>query len=285
MTDLSKTKAVILAGGFGKRISEESVHRPKPMVEIGGEPILWHIMKSMSHFGIRDFIICLGYKGNFIKEYFRDYAMRHADVTFDLAANTLQLHNQRAEPWRVTLVDTGLQTMTGGRLKRLEPWLENESEFIFTYGDAVTDANLHSLMEFHRAQGKIATVTTVPIPGRFGTLQLSDNLVESFEEKPAFGGGWINGGFFVLKPEVFNYIRDDASIWEREPVTALARKGELAAYRHTGFWQCMDNVRDRDYLEDIWQEGQAPWKLWNTAPSGQESQFSSPATPALKVVG
>lgn len=257
-------KVVILAGGFGSRISEESHLRPKPMIEIGGRPILWHIMKIYSSFGFHDFIICLGYKGYCIKEYFAHYFLHEADVTFDFRTTAEQqiIHNHHAEPWRVTLVNTGLNSMTGGRVKRIQKYIGNES-FMLTYGDGVGDVNISDLVKYHKTNGKIATVTSVQPSGRFGALDLTeDDRVRGFQEKPQGDGSWINGGFFVLQPEVFNYIASDETIFERDPMENLAKNGELVAYKHRGFWQPMDTLRDRELLEDLWKREKAPWKLW-----------------------
>jgi len=254
-------KAVILAGGLGTRISEESVIRPKPMVEIGGKPILWHIMKHYSSHGINEFIICLGYKGYFIKEYFANYFLHMSDVTFDMADNNMQVHQANAEPWKVTLVDTGENTMTGGRLKRISKYLDNEA-FCFTYGDGLSDVNISKLIEFHKAQGTMATVTAVQPPGRFGALNVEEHRITQFQEKPDGDGGWISGGYFVLSPKVISYIDDDNSVWEKQPMEMLAKKNELAAYVHRGFWQPMDTLRDRNLLEEYWSSGNAPWKCW-----------------------
>ena len=256
-------KAVILAGGLGTRISEEAALRPKPMVEIGGKPILWHIMKIYSHYGINDFIICCGYKGYVIKEYFANYFLHMSDVTFDMANNQMQVHQRYAEPWRVTLLDTGLDTMTGGRVKRAAPYLEGETAFCLTYGDGVADIDIRALIAFHQQQGVLATLTAALPPGRFGALDLADQRVRTFREKPQGDGALINGGFFVLSPAVLDYIADDATTWEREPVEALAKQGQLAAYAHTGFWQPMDTLRDKTHLEELWASGKAPWKLWS----------------------
>ena len=253
-------KLVILAGGFGTRISEESALKPKPMVEIGGRPILWHIMKIYAAHGINDFVICLGYKGYMIKEYFANYAMHMSDVTFDMAKNSIEVHQSSAEPWRVTLVDTGLETMTGGRLKRIAPYLERE-DFCLTYGDGVADINICTLIGFHRAQKTLATVTAVQPPARFGALRLTGNKVAEFQEKPA-GDGWVSGGFFVLSPKVLDYIAGDQTTWEREPLARLAREGQLSTFQHRGFWQPMDTLRDKNHLEDLWNSGKAPWKVW-----------------------
>jgi len=254
-------KAVILAGGLGTRISEETQVRPKPMVEIGGRPMLWHIMKIYSAHGIHDFVICLGYKGYMIKEYFANYFLHMSDVTFDMKENRMEVHQRYAEPWRVTLVDTGDATMTGGRLKRVRSYLRDEA-FCFTYGDGLANVDLRALTEFHRDQGTIATVTTVQPPGRFGALDVERNRITGFREKPEGDGGWINGGFFVLSPRVFDYIEGDATVWEKAPLEKLARDGQLAAFRHKGFWQPMDTLRDRILLEESWNSGAAPWKIW-----------------------
>ncbi len=256
-------KAVILAGGFGTRISEESAVRPKPMVEIGGRPILWHIMKIYSAHGIDDFIVCCGYKGHVIKEYFSTYFLQRSDVTFDLAENRVEVHRNGAESWRVTLVDTGDGTMTGGRLKQVARYLGDET-FCFTYGDGVSDINLTRLVEFHRREGVLATLTAVQPPGRFGAFRLEDDAtrIQGFREKPRGDGAWINGGFFVLEPGVLDYIGGDETIWEREPMDGLARDGQLAAFRHTGFWQPMDTLRDKMVLEELWERESPPWKVW-----------------------
>jgi glucose-1-phosphate cytidylyltransferase len=254
-------KAVILAGGMGTRISEETGARPKPMVEIGGRPILWHILKIYSAHGIHDFIVCLGYKGYMIKEYFANYFLHMSDVTFDIAKNTTQVHHNSAEPWRVTLVDTGENTMTGGRLKRVQRYLDDK-EFCFTYGDGVGDVDIGALIAFHKHQGTLATLTAMQPPGRFGALNLDGHRIASFEEKPQGDGGRINGGFFVLSPKVIDYIDGDDSIWEREPVEKLAREGQMSAYLHKGFWQPMDTLRDKNQLEELWASGKAPWKIW-----------------------
>lgn len=252
-------KAVILAGGRGSRLSEETHIRPKPMVEIGEKPILWHIMKLYSAHGIDDFIICLGYMGYAIKEYFANYFLHSSDVTFDLSTNQVEVHTNSAEPWRVTLVDTGLHTMTGGRLRRVFPYLDDE-EFCFTYGDGLADLDLDALIAHHRRCGGLATVTAVQPPGRFGTLEVDGDLVTSFAEKAPTEGGWISGGFFVLSPEVARYIEGDSTVWEREPLERLASEGQLSCYRHQGFWHPMDTIRDRDYLNELWVSGRAPWR-------------------------
>ena len=256
-------KAVILAGGLGTRISEETSTRPKPMVEIGGKPILWHIMKTYSYHGINDFVICCGYKGYIIKEYFANYFLHMSDVTFDMSKNSMEVHQRSAEPWRVTLVDTGEDTMTGGRLKRVADYVKDEGAFCLTYGDGVSDINITELIAFHQAQNVKATLTAAIPPGRFGALDIDGNKVGSFMEKPKGDGGMINGGFFVLSPEVLDYIEDDSTIWEREPLEHLAQEGDLAAFQHHGFWQPMDTLRDKIHLEELWQSGQAPWKVWS----------------------
>jgi glucose-1-phosphate cytidylyltransferase len=255
-------KAVILAGGLGTRLSEETVSRPKPMVEIGGKPILWHIMKIYSAFGVNDFIICCGYKGYVIKEYFANYFLHMSDVTFDMAANKMEVHHQHAEPWRVTLVDTGEETMTGGRLKRVAPYLEGEDSFCFTYGDGVGDVNIRELIEFHRSHNKLATLTATQPPGRFGALAFTGHQIDSFQEKPHGDGAWINGGFFVLSPRVIDRIGGDSTFWEREPMESLAKDGQMSAYFHHGYWQPMDTLRDKMHLEELWSMGKAPWKVW-----------------------
>ena len=254
-------KCVILAGGAGTRISEETDVRPKPMIEIGGRPILWHIMKIYAAHGITDFIVCLGYKGYVIKEYFSNYFLHMSDVTFDLSRNQMHVHRNDAEPWTVTLVDTGVDTMTGGRLKRIGYHLDQD-DFCFTYGDGVADVDIRQLLAFHRTHGKYATVTAVCPPGRFGALEMEGDRVTAFQEKPQGDGGWINGGFFVLNPAVLNYIDGDHIAWEQEPVTRLAKEGQLHVYRHTGFWQAMDTLREKMYLERLWQSGNVPWKNW-----------------------
>jgi glucose-1-phosphate cytidylyltransferase len=256
-------KAVILAGGLGTRISEETYLKPKPMIEIGGKPILWHILKTYSHYGINDFIICCGYKGYVIKEYFANYFLHMSDVTFDMSQNKMEVHHQFAEPWRVTLVDTGEDTMTGGRLKHVAPYLVGEDAFCFTYGDGVSDVNISKLIEFHRGHALQATLTAVYPPGRFGALDIqSDQRVTSFKEKPKGDGGMINGGFFVLSPKVLDLIDGPQTIWERKPLETLAEQGQLKAFAHEGFWQPMDTLRDKNYLEELWASGKAPWKKW-----------------------
>lgn len=255
-------KAIILAGGLGTRISEETSARPKPMVEIGGKPILWHVLKIYSHYGINDFVICCGYKGYLIKEYFANYFLHMSDVTFDMRNNEMEVHHKKAEPWRVTLVDTGEETMTGGRLRRVSEYFSGEEEFCFTYGDGVSDIDVNKLVAFHRSQKTLATVTATYPPGRFGALDIAGNKITTFKEKPKGDGGMINGGFFVLSPRVVDLIPDDACVWEREPLETLASTGQLSAYRHGGFWQAMDTLRDKTLLEQLWQSGQAPWKVW-----------------------
>jgi len=257
-------KAVILAGGYGTRISEESHLKPKPMIEIGEKPILWHILKIYSHYGFNEFIICLGYKGYCIKDYFAHYFLHEADVTFDFRDSNHQIiHTHCVEPWKVTLVNTGLQTMTGGRIKRIQRYVGNKP-FMLTYGDGVADVNINELVKYHESHGKLATLTSTQPAGRFGALGLSqDNTVRSFQEKPQGDGAWINGGFFVLQPEVFNYIKDDSTIFEREPLQKLAADGELVAYKHTGFWQPMDTLRDKMQLDELWKSEKAPWKVWD----------------------
>jgi glucose-1-phosphate cytidylyltransferase len=254
-------KVVILAGGYGTRISEETQTRPKPMVEIGGRPILWHIMKIYSSFGLNDFVICLGYKGYVIKEYFANYFMHMSDVTFDLSKNTTTLHHGHAEPWKVTLVDTGEATQTGGRLKRVAEYLDEE-DFCFTYGDGLSNVDIRSLIAFHKAQGRLATVASVQPPGRFGMLTMNDARIVGFSEKPAGDGNWVNGGFFVLSPKVLSYLEGDNTVWERGPLERLAREGQLSGFVHRGFWQPVDHLRDKQNLEELWLAGKAPWKVW-----------------------
>ena len=255
-------KVVILAGGFGTRLAEETHARPKPMIEVGGLPLLLHIMKIYSHFGFNDFVICLGYMGYFIKEYFANYRLHRANVEYDFAAGTTRFFDSVAEPWRVSLIDTGLDTMTGGRLKRVRPQLGNET-FMLTYGDGVADIDIAALLRFHRSQDRAATITAVQPPGRFGALDLNESgLVEAFREKPQDEGGWINGGFFILEPAVFDLLEDDLTVWERKPLERLAATGQLAAYRHRGFWQPVDTLREKRLLEDLWSRNQAPWKVW-----------------------
>ena len=254
-------KAVILAGGYGTRISEETHLKPKPMIEIGGMPILWHIMKNYSNYGINDFVICCGYKGYIIKEYFANYFLHRSDVTFDIKNNKMEVHKKFAEPWKVTLVDTGLNTMTGGRLKRVESHLEGES-FCFTYGDGISNVDISQSIKLHNDAHTIATVTSVQPPGKFGRMKLTDNTVESFEEKPIGDGGWINGGYFVLESSVFDYLKDDSAVWEKEPLEKLAENNQLSAYRHTGFWHPIDTLWDKNYLESLWKNNNASWKIW-----------------------
>ncbi len=257
-------QAVIFAGGFGTRISEETNLKPKPMIEIGGKPMLWHIMKMYSFYGVNDFIICCGYKGYVIKEYFANYSLHESDVTFDIPNNSLVIHQRSVEPWRITLIDTGEATMTGGRLKRVAPYLKDEPAFCLTYGDGLSNVNITKLIEFHQAHGLKATLTATFPPGRFGALEIDRaHRVTSFKEKPTGDGGMINGGFFVLSPSVLNMIDGDQTIWEREPLEQLAAGGELKAFQHNGFWQCMDTMRDRLYLEDLWADGNAPWRVWS----------------------
>lgn len=255
-------KAVILAGGYGTRMAEETDIRPKPMVEIGGMPMLWHIMKTYSHHGIMDFVICLGYRGYVIKEYFANYVLHSSDVTLDLANNEITFHSNQAEPWRVTLVDTGRDTMTGGRLKRIARFIEPGESFCMTYGDGLADIDIAASIAFHRSQGRAATLTAVYPSGRFGATILDGARVSEFHEKPSGDGGYINGGFFVLEPEVLDRIDGDDTVWERAPLEGLARDGALSAYRHDGFWQPMDTLRDKRLLEELWSTGQAPWKVW-----------------------
>jgi len=254
-------KAVILAGGLGTRISEESHLKPKPILEIGGKPIIWHIMKIYSAHGIRDFIICLGYKGYMIKEYFANYFLHMCDVTFDMEQNTMKVHEKHVEPWRVTLVDTGENTMTGGRLKRVASYVQDE-DFCMTYGDGLSNVDVTKVIAFHQAQKTIATLTAAQPPGRFGAININEQKITSFREKPEGDGGWINGGYFVLSPKVMDYIEGDTTVWERHPMERLAAEGQLAAYIHRGFWQPMDTLRDKVLLEDLWKSGGAPWKIW-----------------------
>lgn len=254
-------KAVILAGGLGTRISEETSVRPKPMVEIGGKPILWHIMKVYSAHNIHDFVICCGYKGYVIKEYFANYFLHMSDVTFDMQHNKMEVHQRNAEAWRVTLVDTGEDTMTGGRLKKVQRYLDEE-DFCFTYGDGVGDVDITKLVTFHKEQGTLATLTATQPPGRFGALNMEQHKITGFQEKPQGDGGWINGGFFVLSPKVLDYIEGDQTIWERDPMERLAAEGQMSAYLHHGFWQPMDTLRDKNHLEELWTSGKAPWKKW-----------------------
>jgi glucose-1-phosphate cytidylyltransferase len=254
-------KAVILAGGLGTRISEESNVRPKPMIEIGGRPILWHIMKIYAAHGVNEFVVCCGYRGYVIKEYFANYFLHMSDVTFDMQHNKMEVHRAAAEPWRVTVVDTGEETMTGGRLKRVRDYVGNEP-FCFTYGDGVSDVDIAETIKFHRESGGAATLTAVQPPGRFGALGMDGAKVTGFQEKPVGDGGWINGGFFVLEPSVIDYIEGDATSWEAAPLERLASEGKLRAYKHRGFWQAMDTLRDKNHLEDLWRSGKAPWKRW-----------------------
>lgn len=255
-------KAVILAGGFGTRLSEETHLKPKPMVEIGGKPILWHILKSYSTYGVHDFIICCGYKGYLIKEYFSNYFLHQSDVTFSLRENTMQVHNKRAEEWKITLIDTGEKTMTGGRLKRVKEYLKDEQSFCFTYGDGLSDINISKLIEHHAIHNNLATISAVYPPGRFGAIDLEGDKVVSFNEKPKGDGSLINGGYFVLSPKVIDYIDDDDTIWEREPMENLAKDGQMSALVHKGFWHPMDTLRDKEYLDELWRSGEAPWKKW-----------------------
>ena len=255
-------KAVILAGGLGTRISEETTLKPKPMVELGGKPILWHIMKIYSHYGVNDFVICLGYKGYIIKEFFANYFLHTSDVTFDMTTNSTTIHRNQSEPWRVTLVDTGEATMTGGRLKRVAKYLDPNEDFCFTYGDGLSNVNVKELIEFHKTQKTAATGTAVQPPGRFGALDMSGNKITGFKEKPQGDGGWINGGFFILNPKVVDHIAGDETIWEQSPMNKLAETGQLSAYLHRGFWQPMDTLRDKVMLEGLWEGGSAPWKVW-----------------------
>lgn len=254
-------KAVILAGGLGTRLSEETVTKPKPMVEIGERPILWHIMKIYSAYGVKDFIVCLGYKGYAIKEFFLNYRMHMSDVTVDIGRGDLDFHRSGAEDWKVTLIETGVASMTGGRLKRVKDYIGDE-DFLFTYGDGVADVNITELVAYHKSRGRLATVTSVVPPGRFGALETEGDGVTRFREKPAGDGATINGGFFVLSPKVIDYIEDDSSVWEKEPMERLAREGQLTAYHHSGFWQAMDTLRDKTHLEELWSSGTAPWKVW-----------------------
>ena len=256
-------KAVILAGGLGTRISEETHLKPKPMIEIGGKPVLWHIMKMYSAHGVNDFVICCGYKGYLIKEYFANYFLHMSDVTFDMAKNQMQVHQQKAEPWKVTLIDTGEDTLTGGRLKRVADYIKNEESFCFTYGDGVSNVDIRASIEFHQRHGKLATITAVLPPGRYGAMERLGDKVMSFIEKPRGDGGVINGGFFVLSPKVLDFIEGDQSSWEGEPLVRLAQKGEMMAFEHQGFWQPMDTLRDKNLLEELWATGTAPWKTWS----------------------
>ena len=254
-------KAVILAGGFGTRISEETNLKPKPMIEIGGMPILWHIMKIYSSYGINEFVICCGYKGYVVKEYFANYFLHMSDVTFDMKNNKMEVNQKFAESWKVTLVDTGLNTMTGGRLKKIQKYLDNET-FCFTYGDGLANIDLKKLINFHKKSNSFATLTAVQPPGKYGALNLNNNKVIKFEEKPAGDGSWINGGFFVLEPEIFNYLKDDSTVWEKEPLEKMAKQNKVAAYKHDGFWQALDTLRDKNHLQSLWDSNKAPWKVW-----------------------
>ncbi|MBT6170598.1 MAG: glucose-1-phosphate cytidylyltransferase [Flavobacteriaceae bacterium] len=255
-------KAVILAGGLGTRISEETISKPKPMVEIGGKPILWHIMKIYSFHGINDFIICCGYKGYLIKEYFANYFLHQSDITFDITKNKTIIHQERAEPWKVTLVDTGEKTMTAGRIKRIKNYLKDDEDFCLTYGDGLANINIIELIKYHKGHGKLATLSAIYPPGRFGALELKEDQVTSFYEKPRGDGALVNGGFFVLNKKAIDYINGDFTIWEQDPLNNLANNGELMAFKHNDFWQSMDTIRDKFYLEDLWKSNKAPWKLW-----------------------
>ena len=253
-------KAIILAGGYGTRISEETHLKPKPLIEIGGMPILWHIMKIYSSYGINEFVICCGYKGYLIKEYFANYFLHMSDVKFDIKNNKMEILQKHAEPWNVTLIDTGLQTMTGGRLKRISNYVEDT--FCFTYGDGLSDVNLANLIKFHKSKNTIATVTSIQPPGRWGLLEIKENKISRFKEKPSGDGNWINGGFFVLEPKVFDYLEGDSTVWEKEPLERLSKEGQLAAYKHNGFWFALDSLRDKNRLEELWSSKNAPWKIW-----------------------
>jgi glucose-1-phosphate cytidylyltransferase len=255
-------KAVILAGGLGTRLSEETATRPKPMVEIGGKPILWHIVKMYSHHGVNDFVICCGYKGYVIKEYFANYFLRMSDVTFDMRSNRMEVHQKRAEPWNITLVDTGDDSMTGGRLLRVADYVRKDEAFCFTYGDGVSDIDISAAIDFHKNHGKAATLTATYPPGRFGALDIRGQQIKQFMEKPKGDGAMINGGFFVLSPQVLDYLENDFTIWEQQPLQRLAADGQLMAFEHHGFWQPMDTLRDKTFLEDLWASGKAPWKIW-----------------------
>jgi glucose-1-phosphate cytidylyltransferase len=255
-------KAIILAGGLGTRLSEETILKPKPMVEIGGMPIIWHIMKTYSYHGINDFIICCGYKGYLIKEYFINYFYHKSDITISLNNNTVTIHDQRAEPWNITLIDTGEVTMTGGRLKRVKEFIKNEEAFCFTYGDGLSDINITELIDFHKSKNKLATISVVYPPGRFGAVEINNNSVTKFTEKPKGDGSLINGGFFVLSPKVIDFIDDDSTIWEGKPLDTLAQINQMSAFIHNGFWQPMDTLRDKEYLENLWNSGNSPWKVW-----------------------
>lgn len=256
-------KAIILAGGLGTRISEETALKPKPMTEIGGKPILWHIMKIYSHYGINEFIICCGYRGYVIKEYFANYFLHQSDITFDMSDNKMKIHQERAEPWKVTLIDTGENTMTGGRIKRVKGYLDDNEDFCLTYGDGVANINIRQLIKFHKSHGKIATLSSVFPQARFGSLDIEDNQVKKFIEKPKGDGALINGGFFVLNPKAIDYIEGDSTIWEQEPLNKLATERELMSYKHEDFWQPMDTLRDKHHLEELWESNKAPWKLWS----------------------
>jgi len=255
-------KAVILAGGLGTRISEETGIKPKPMIEIGGKPILWHIMKTYSFYGINEFIICLGYKGYMIKEYFANYFLHQSDITFDMSKNKMKIHQERVEPWKVTLIDTGEHTMTGGRIKRIKGYLEKGEDFCLTYGDGLANIDITELIKFHKSHGKIATLSAIYPPGRFGALELKDAQVTSFYEKPKGDGAFINGGFFVVNSKAIDYIKGDSTVWEQEPLNELAKDGELMSYKHDDFWQPMDTLRDKNHLNDLWKKEIAPWKIW-----------------------
>ncbi len=256
-------KAIILAGGLGTRLSEETASLPKPMVKIGSMPILWHIMKIYSSYGINDFIICAGYKGYVIKEYFSNYSLHTSDITFDIKENKIDIHHSRSEPWKITVVDTGEHSMTGGRLARVKDFIKNDNEFCFTYGDGLSNINIKELIMFHRSHQKLATVSATFPPGRFGALEIENEKVNKFIEKPMGDGQMINGGFFVLSPKVIDLIEDDSTVWEKTPLETLAKNGELMAYKHKDFWQPMDTLRDKNYLEDLWNSGKAPWKIWD----------------------
>ncbi len=262
-------KAIILAGGFGTRLSEETVVKPKPMVSIGGKPILWHIMNIFGTQGVKEFIICLGYKGDVIKEYFLNFHHFNNDLTVDMTTGAVTIHDGRQPDWKVHLVDTGLHTMTGGRLKRVAPWLKPDEDFFFTYGDGLADVDLHRLMAFHRAHGKLASVTTVRVPARFGRIHFEDDQVRTFYEKPAAAAGWINGGFFMLNAGVLDYIDGDETVWEKDPVVNLVADGQLMGYRHDRFWSCMDTLKEKTMLEGLWSQGVAPWRIWD-GPTGEE---------------
>jgi glucose-1-phosphate cytidylyltransferase len=254
-------KAVILAGGLGTRIAEETHLKPKPMIEIGGKPMLWHIMKEYSSHGINDFVICCGYKGYMIKEYFANYFLHMSDVTFNMKQNKMEVHHKFVEPWTVTLVDTGLNTMTGGRLKRIKEYVQNDT-FCFTYGDGLSDVNISKLIDFHKNTKNKATITSVQPPGRFGILDITDDKITSFKEKPTESGNWINGGYFVLEPSIFDYLKNDSTIWEKEPLEKLAQENQLSAFKHMGFWQPLDTLREKNQLEELWNSNKAPWKTW-----------------------